>query len=170
MNRMRLCDEYHERMGLDFLHLRHSSKFFLFFEEGDLLLSVKWIDSNSSGRYEFRECSLGRTVRVESRSEVSWSDFEGSTSEWLRVHSGLVFDEDRVFSLLWKFFVKRHDRFLSEKYSPLLLLDTLNSGSDYSARKIIGEVSKIECQASSFLKDKFFLILENYAYWLKDWS
>lgn len=166
---MRLCDEYHERMSLDCLFLRHSSKFFLFFDNGEKLLSVKWIESNS-GYYEFVECILGKTVKVSLKTQVDWHDFENFFSKWLLSHNDFVFDKEKILHLVWVFFVVRNDLFLSENYNPILIFKTLdlNSNSIKLINKISEEISSSNCAAASFWKNKAQIIISNYSYWLQN--
>jgi hypothetical protein len=148
-------------MGLGRLFLRHSSRSFLFFEEGQKLLSVKWVSSSnsSSGKYEFIECVLGNFVKVLSKNSVDWSFYEKSLDEWLLENKGFVFDQDKVFSLVWNFFVVRNDVLLAERYDPFLIHSTLSADQVSLAKKIASEFS-------SFWGGKPGDILKNYAYWL----
>lgn len=166
---MRLCDEYHERMNLDFLCLKHSSKFFIFFDNGDKLLSVKWNNSNS-GYYEFVECVLGKNVKVFSRTNVDWHDFEKFFSKWIDSHDGFVFDKKKILHLVWIFFVIRNDAFLSERYNPITIFKTLDLNSDSLnlIKKISTEISSSNCRSSLFWKNKSESILLNYAYWIQN--
>lgn len=160
---MRLCDEYLERMGLGPLFFRHASKFFLFFDSGEKLLSVKWISSpNSPGRYEFLECILGNVVNIMHKEETEWSSYESFLEQWLRDHNGFVFEKQAVFRLVWNFFVSRNDLFLSKKYDPFLIYSTLDGDTD-AAIKIANDTSVY------FWDGKFGEILNNYAYWLQNW-
>lgn len=164
---MRLCDEYSERMGLGPLFLRHSSRYFLFFESGRKLLSVKWLGSaSSSGRYEFLECALGNVVKVLETDNSEWAYYEKFLSDWLSNHGGFVFEKDRVFGLVWKFFVTRNDLLLSQKYDPFLIHSTLGDSGVGLARKVADEMSD---GPDSFWHGKTGEILNHYAYWLEGW-
>jgi hypothetical protein len=155
---MRLCDEYMKRMALNPLFLRHSSKSFLFFESGAKLLSIKWINTPDAGVYEFVECILGSVVKPLKKDRVDWSSYEHFLNSWLRNNREFVFEESRVFSLVWNFFVIRNDLSLSKNKNPYLVYQSLNDLN--LAKKIADE--------SSFWNGKFGDILKNYAYWLKD--
>lgn len=164
---MRLCDEYSERMGLGKLFLRHTPKFFLFFDSGRKLLSSKWVgSSNSLGKYELIECSLGNVVGISHKTECEWSSYEKALDDWLHSHSGFVFEKDRVFGLVWSFFVSRNDQFLSDNYDPFLVYSTLAPSGLDAARKMSEDVSRLGVH---FWRGKFGEILGNYAYWLEDW-
>jgi len=164
---MRLCDEYSIRMGLGPLFLRHSSKCFLFFESGEKLLSVKWLNSsNSSGHYEFLECVLGNVVNVLKSTTVEWSSYEKCLFDWMSGHSGFVFEKDRVFNLSWNFFVSRSDFFLAERYDPFLIYSTLDVSRVELARKIADDIPD---GPNSFWHSKSGEILNRYAYWLEGW-
>lgn len=159
---MRLCDEYASRIRLSPLRLRHTSSFFLFFNSGERLLSVKWLrSSDSSGRYEFLECVLGSLVRVEMKKSVEWSLYESTLISWLDKHEGLVFGKDEVFGLVWNFFVMREDLFLSRNYSPMRIHKTI---SDYESAFSLLKDQKCN---SIFWRGVFGDILRNYAYWLE---
>lgn len=167
---MRLCDEYCQRMGLAPLVLRHSSKFFVFFNDGAKLFSCRWINSSSSlGYYEACECRLTSVVAVDSREKVEWDHFEKFMDGWLRNHSGLVFDRARIFDLVWDFFVRRNDRFLSANYDPLLIYSTLdasNPGRSSLAMDVVQEILSMDCDAGRFWESKAQEILSRYAHWL----
>lgn len=167
---LRLCDEYCLRMKLPSLRLRHASRFYLFFDDGRRLLSSKFINSDgSTGHYEFRRCILGSKVVVEKKEDVEWDRFESFLEDWLLQNSGFVFDESKVFDLVWRFFVVRNDRFLAANYDPLLIhssLDPLNSARGSAAMEIINEISLNDCDAARFWKLKASEILSRYGYWL----
>lgn len=166
---MRLCDEYCQRMGLAPLVLRHSSKFFMFFDNGARLLSSRWINSaNSMGYYEVCECRLTSVVAVDSKERVEWSDFEKFIDGWLNSHSGLVFDRAKIFDLVWDFFVRRNDRFLSVNYDPALVHSTLDSSNpdrSSAAMDMVQEIMSMNCDAGRFWNDKAQEILSRYAHW-----
>lgn len=167
---MRLCDEYVERHGLRRLRLRHSSKFFLFFESGERLLSCKWMQG-SSGYYEFCECRLGSGVVVLKREEVEWDRYESHLDGWTRSHEGLVFDKREVFHLVWRFFVMRNERFLAANYDPLTIYDTFEgemSERTISAMNIVEDAAALNIEIGNFWKNKASEILSKYAYWLSD--
>lgn len=168
---MRLCDEYQERMGLDPLVLRHSSKSFLFFEGGEKLLSIKWVGlPNSSGIYEFFESGLGKTIKIHRKFDVEWSSYESRLSSWLSENSGFVFEERKVFGLVWNFFVLSNERLLSESHDPFLVFSSMDPcGSPDLAKKILARVLARDARASRFWEQKPRMILEKYAYWLRAW-
>lgn len=168
---MRLCDEYSERMGLGKLYFRHSSRFFLFFEGGDRLLSCKWIHSDHScGRYEFVESALGRTVSSLRKDDVEWDGYEDFLSGWLLSHDDLVFGRSRVFDLAWLFFVRRNDRFLSSMIDPVVVYSTLdpsNPSRAASALELLDRISRINLEVSRFWDSKAGDIVSRYAHWLE---
>jgi hypothetical protein len=160
-------------MGLGKIFLRHTNKFFLFFEGGDKLLSVKWVNVGaSSGNYEFFECILGKTVKVLSKQDVEWADYENFLSSWLSSHAGFVFDENKVFLLVWLFFVKRNDRFLSDNFDPFLVLSSVDLKSESAAsaaKKILNKMRSCRSPAVHFWDNKANEIINKYAFWLSDW-
>lgn len=167
---MRLCDDYAERHGLGRLRLRHSSKFFVFFESGNRLLSCKWIQG-SSGYYEFCECILGSSIVVLKREQVEWDRYESHLQGWIGSQKALVFDEKEVFHLVWRFFVMRNERFLAANYDPLSIYDTLEgevSERKTAAMNMVQEVKAMNVEIGNFWKNKACEILDKYAYWLSD--
>lgn len=155
---MRLCDEYVSRVGLAPLFLRHSSRSFLFFDYGVNLLSIKWLNSSdSSGSYEFVECVLGSVVKSLKRHRVEWSSYEEFLGSWLDSNGGFVLEEERVFSLVWNFFIVRNDYLLSKTKNPFVIHRSL---SDIALARRIADESSI------FWEGKFGDILRNYAYWV----
>lgn len=155
---MRLCDEYISRMGLAPLFLRHSSRSFLFFDSGDKLLSIKCLNSSdSSGSYEFVECVLGSVVKSLRTHRVEWSSYEDFLGSWLKSNGGFVLEEERVFSLVWNFFVIRNDLLLSKSKNPFVVHRSL---SDPALARTIADEFAI------FWDGKFGEILRNYAYWV----
>lgn len=168
---MRLCDEYSERMGLGRLYLRHSARFFLFFDEGDRLLSCKWVHNNvSCGHYEFSECLLGRTVNSLGRSRVEWDDYENFLSRWLGSHGGLVFDKAKVFDLAWLFFLRRNDRPLSSLADPEAIYSTLDESNKFRGRvalELLESISAVAPVVYDFWHARASKIVSSYAHWLE---
>lgn len=166
---MRLCDEYSERMGLGKLRLRHSSRFFLFFEEGERLLSCKWIRNSSCGHYEFYESIPGRVVVSVRREEVEWDEYESFLSRWLCSHGGLVFGRPRVFDLAWLFFVRRNDRFLSSIFDPSTIYRTVDPSNPLrsaAALDLVDLISSKDLEVARFWNSKSGEIISKYAHWL----
>lgn len=167
---MRLCDEYSERMGLGRLFLRHSSRFFLFFDDGERLFSCKWIHNNSScGHYEFSENILGRTVSLVRRDEAEWDEYEDFLAGWLGSHDGLVFDRLKVFDLSWMFFLKRNDRFLSSNVDPSAVYATVDKSNplrSVAALDLVGRISSSNLEVARFWNSRSSEIISKYAHWL----
>jgi hypothetical protein len=155
-------------LGLGKLILRHASKFYVFFDGGERLLSCKWIHAPSStGYYEFVECELGRRVVVYSKNQVDWSDFEGFLGSWLDSHSGLLFDKGAIFDLVWRFFVLRNERYFSSNHDPLsvyMTMDLKNPLRRSLAADMIEEMSSSGAPAT-FWNSKASEIMSNYAHW-----
>lgn len=166
---MRLCDEYCERLGLGKLILRHASKFYVFFDGGERLLSCKWIHaSGSTDYYEFVECELGHKVVVHSKDHVDWSEFEAFLSSWLNLNSGLLFNKGEIFDLVWKFFVLSNEKYFSVNHDPLFVYSTMDLKN--SLRRSLA-ADMIEMMSSSETPTKFWNskaseIMSNYAHWL----
>ena len=164
---MRLCDEYCERMGLEKLFLRHSSRFFLFFEDGDKLFSCKWIHNNSScGHYEFCESSLGRSVSRLRSEEVEWDEYEAFLAGWLRSNGGLVFERAKIFDLTWSFFLRRNDRFLASSMNPMLVYESVKASNKTRSATALDIVSEASLEAAGFWNSKASDIISKYAHWL----
>jgi hypothetical protein len=149
-------------MGLQKLFLRHSARFFLFFEDGDKLFSCKWIHNNSScGHYEFCESSLGKSVSRLRSEEVEWDEYEVFLSGWLRSNGGFVFERAKIFDLTWSFFLRRNDRFLADSLNPMLVYESLNAPAT-----ALDLVSKTGLEAAGFWNSKASEIISKYAHWL----
>lgn len=168
---MRLCDEYSERMGLGRLRLRHSSRFFLFFDGGEKLFSCKWVSSNSScGHYEFSESVLGRAVSLIRRDQTEWDEYEGFLSGWLLSHGGMVFDRAMVFDLAWLFFLRKNERFLSSRLDPSVVyatVDPFNPSRFSAASDLVEKISRMDIGVSGFWSSKAGEIVSKYAHWLE---
>lgn len=166
---MRLCDEYSDRMGLGTLHLRHSSRFFLFFHGGERLFSCKWVRNSSCGHYVFSESVPGRVVVSARRDEVEWDGYEDFLAGWLRSHDGLVFGRTRVFDLAWLFFLRRNDKFLSLNFDPSEIYSTVdrsNSLRSAAALDLVGRISAMNPEVAGFWNSKSGEIISKYAHWL----
>lgn len=171
---MRLCDEYVQRMGLPKLILRHASKFFLFFNDGDRLLSCRWIhSSNSCGYYEFSECILEKNVKVVRKESVEWDCYEDFLFGWLSSHRGFVFSKDKIFDLSWVFFVRRHDHFLASNFDPAKIYDSLDASNDNRiivALELVEKISNLNVEAYDFWNSRAGEIISRYAHWFSGFS
>lgn len=107
---MRLYEEYLHRSGLRPLHARHQRKGFLYFNDGDLLLSLSWINSgNHPGYYDFCECKLDTKCRIIKSHRVDWDEYESWFISWLSTSRKIIFDKKKIFDLTWEYFLRRNE-------------------------------------------------------------
>lgn len=166
---MRLCEEYLVRNSLKPRHARHTRRGFLYFEGGEKLLCIEWMEVGAHpGLYEFSECHLGRRCRTLSAEKVLWDDYESRLLSWKGSSAGIVFERDRVFSLTWEYFMRRHEDSLLGSF-PLSRIhstvDPSNPSRLLDCMSLLDDLQSRDPQAADFWHSRAFDIVHLYCHW-----
>lgn len=167
---MRLCEEYIHRRGIKVDCAVHVRRGFLYFGNGDRLLSISWSQVGPHpGFYEFSECSLDTRCRVLSSERANWEEYESRLISWKSHAEGIVFDKARVFDLTWQYFLRRHEAVIMDAV-PLSFIhstiDPSNKSRLVDCMSLVEALSPIAPEVSEFWRSRAFDIISLYCYWL----
>lgn len=169
---MYLCEEYALRKKINFKCVRHVQKSFLFFDQENKLLVIKWTNQgNHPGYYEISECLLDSKIKTIKNNHVYWEQYEEFILNWLDCHNLLVSDKSEVFNLVWQYFLRRNDKFFSENYDPIEIYETISQKDSKNILNAIDFLEKISDKHPAvfdFWQKKASDVISKYAYWMLD--
>lgn len=166
---MRLFQEYEARHGFRSNCAVHVRKGFVYLRGGEELLFIRWDEAGPHpGFYTLSECVLDASCRTVRSHKVVWDEYEPVMSDLIAKSNPIVSDPNRVFSLTWEYFVRKHEVLLAG-FFPLSrvarTLDSANPSRLVDCFEVLDDLVQVSPAASQFWRSKAFPLIDSYCYW-----